>query len=141
MAQTTPDAEQIVRSYVDVWNTGDEERLSEVLSESAAVHDPGAPDGVVHGRDEFEAFLREIRAGFPDFSITVDEMLSADEVVMLEWSASGTHEGEYSDIPPTGREFELSGMSKILVADGTVREDRIYYDFHEFLTQLGLVEG
>lgn len=139
MARATPDEEQIVKSYVDVWNTGDYEEMPDVVAESATIYDPGAPEGDLHGRDEFEAHLRELRAGFPDFTITIEDMLSSDDVVMVEWTATATHEGEFNDIPPTDREITLAGMSKTVVGGGKVREDRIYHDFHEFLSQLGLV--
>lgn len=138
MEGTTADAERTVRDYVDVWNDGDYERLPDVLSESATVYDPGAPGGELRGRDEFEAHLRELRRGFPDFTISIGDLLSDEGVVMVEWTATGTHRGEFDGIPPTDRGVELVGMSKTLVADGKVREDRIYHDFHDFLDQLGL---
>lgn len=140
MAQATSDAEQRVREWVEVWNTGAYERLPDVLAESATVHDPGAPGGVLEGRDAFEAHLRELRAGFPDLTIEVHEMFSEDGVVMVHWTASATHENEFDGIPPTGREVEFEGMSYTTIRDGRVVEDRVYHDFHEFLRQLGLVE-
>ena len=139
MAQATQDAEQTVESYVDVWNTGDYAEIPNVVGESATIYDPGAPEGELHGPDEFESHLRELRAGFPDFTITIEDMLSDDEVVMLEWTVAATHKGEFNDIPPTDQEIALRGMSKTMIADGKVREDRVYHDFHEFLGQLGLV--
>lgn len=64
MAQATSDVEQCVNDWVDIWNTGEYERLPDVLNESAAVYDPGASGGVLEDRDEFEAHLRELRTGF-----------------------------------------------------------------------------
>jgi steroid delta-isomerase-like uncharacterized protein len=140
MAQTTSDVEQRVSEYVEVWNTGAYERLPAVLAESATVHDPDAPGGVLEGRDAFEAHLRELRQGFPDLTIDVDRMLSEDGVVMVHWTATATHEGEFDGIPPTDREVDFEGMSYMTVRDGRVVEDRVYHDFHAFLRQLGLVE-
>ncbi|MEF8890290.1 MAG: ester cyclase [Haloferacaceae archaeon] len=141
MAQATSDAEQRVNDWVDIWNTGEYERLPDVLNESATVYDPGAPGGVLEGRDEFEAHLRELRAGFPEFTITIEEMLSGDGIVMTEWTVAATHEGEFNGIPATNREIELQGMSKTSIRDGVIVEDRVYHDFHAFLQQLGLTEG
>lgn len=140
MAQITPDVEQIVNDYVDVWNEGNYGQIPDVVTESVAIYDPGAPGGEVHGREGFEAFLREVRTGFPDFHIAVDDVLAGDDVVMAEWTATGTHEGEFNDVPPTGREIDMTGMSKILIADGKVEEDRIYYDRQELFEQLGLAD-
>jgi steroid delta-isomerase-like uncharacterized protein len=140
MAQATPDAERTVKSYVDVWNTGDDTKIPDVVAESATIYDPGAPGGELHGRHEFESHLHELRTGFPDFTITIEDMLSSDEVVMVEWTVTATHEGEFNGIPPTSQEVALRGMSKTVIGDGKVREDRLYHDFHEFLNQLGLVD-
>lgn len=141
MAQATSDVEQCVKDWVDIWNTGAYERLPGVLDESATVYDPGAPEGVLDGRDEFEAHLRKLRTGFPDFTISIEEMLSEGGVVMMEWTATATHEGEFDGIPPTNREIELQGMSKTSIRDGEIVEDRVYHDFHDFLDQLGLTDG
>lgn len=141
MAQATSVVEQCVKEWVDIWNTGAYERLPDVLDEAATVYDPGAPGGVLEGRDEVEAHLRELRTGFPDFTITIEEMLSEGGVVMTEWSVTATHEGEFDGIPATNREIELQGMSRTSVRDGEIVEDRVYHDFHALLDQLGLVDG
>jgi predicted ester cyclase len=59
---------------------------------------------------------------------------------MKEWTVTATHDGEYSGIPPTNREVEISGMAKILTENGKVVEDRLYYDLQEVFDQLGLTE-
>jgi steroid delta-isomerase-like uncharacterized protein len=141
MAETTSDVERRMNEWVDVWNTGAYERLADVLHESATVYDPGAPGGVLEGRDAFASHLRELRTGFPDFTIEIEELLSRDGIVVTEWTATGTHEGEFDGIPATGREIELRGMSKTSFRDGEVVEDRVYHDFHAFLEQLGLAGG
>ena len=140
MAQATSDGEQCVKDWVDIWSTGGYDRLPDVLNESVTVYDPGAPGGVLEGRDEFEAHLRELRAGFPDFTLQIEEMLSGDGVVMIEWTVTATHEGEFNGIPATNREIELRGMSKTTIRDGEIVEDRVYHDFHAFLEQLGLID-
>jgi steroid delta-isomerase-like uncharacterized protein len=88
----------------------------------------------------FEAYLRELRAGFSDWHVTINDTLAGNGMVMKEWTVTATHEGEYNGIPPTDRTIEISGMAKILVAKGKVQEDHLYYDFHDLIEQLGLIE-
>lgn len=141
MAEPMQDPERLLDEYVTIWNEAEYSKLPDVVAESVTVSDPGAPEGEVHGRDSLEAYLRELRTGFPDFTVTIDDMLASDEVIMAEWTVSGTHEGEFNDIPPTERELELTGMDKILVADGKVQEHRIHYNLQEMFEQLGLSEA
>ena len=137
---STTKHDQLVSYYVDIWNEADYSKLPDAVAESVIVHDPGAPEDEMHGRDAFEAFLRELRTGFPDFEVTIDDMLASDDVGMTEWTVTGTHEGEFNGIPSTEREIDLRGMDKILVADGKVEEHRIYYNPQELVEQLGLTE-
>ena len=139
MARSTPEIEHILNDYEDVWY-GDFSKL-DVVSETVSVHGPDDPDGAVHGRDAFESYVREFRTAFPDFNVVVEERLVREPVVMIEWTATGTQEGEFVGDPPTDREFEIMGVSKILIEDGNVQEERLYYDFREMLEQLGLPEG
>jgi len=139
MAADTPDIEQVVNDYVAVWN-GDFSK-ADVISDSVSHYQPNVPDGGIHGRGAVEAHIRSFREAFPDQHQTIDDMLATDEVVMTEWTLTGTHEGEYVGIRPTGREIELEGMGKTRIADGRIEDDRLYYDRQAILEQLGLADG
>lgn len=142
MAETSAtDHEQLMtiyQDYEDLWN-GDFSNL-DVIADSMTFYDPAAPEGEIHGRDVFEAYLHEVRTAFPDWHIEVDDLLVGDGVIMKEWTVTGTHEGEFNGIPPTEREIEISGMAKVLIADGKVQEDRLYFNQQDVFEQLGLTE-
>lgn len=127
---------QLLDEYVDLWN-GDLSKI-DAASESIVIHEAPAPDGPIRGREALEERIREVHTGFPDFENTVDELLAGADTVMLEWTMSGTHEGEYGGIPPTNHSMEVRGMTKLVIADGEVQEGRMYYSGQELLTQLGL---
>jgi steroid delta-isomerase-like uncharacterized protein len=129
--------EQLVRDYVELW-TGDLSKM-DVVAESVTGYDPAHPDGEVHGRDEFEEFIRHTHAAFPDFTLRKDTegMLATDDTVMLEWTAEGTHRGDFYGVPPTGRKMSIDGMAKTTIVDRNIEEDRIYFDQKEMLDQFG----
>lgn len=128
--------EQLMNDYVDLWH-GDFSKI-EVVAESATLSDPALPEEEIHGRNAVEAYLHELRTGFPDFQVTIDDHLTSEETIMAEWTVTGTHEGEFNGMPPTGREMELRGMDKIVTSDGKVLEHQIYYDVQDMLEQLGI---
>jgi steroid delta-isomerase-like uncharacterized protein len=140
MARATRDAEGTVRAYVDVWNERDYSKIPEVVSESISVYNPTAPGGEVHGRDGLEAFMRGVVAGFPDFHVTVHDVVSNDDLVMYDATLTMTHEGEFDGIPPTGREVEVPEMAKYHVVDDKVREYRVCFDQQAVFEQLGLTD-
>lgn len=90
----------------------------DILTESATVCDPDGSGRVLDGRDEFEAHLRELRTGFPDITIPIEDMLSQDDVVMTELTVTTTHEGGFDGIPATNRRVELQGLSNMVIQDG-----------------------
>lgn len=140
MAEPSPaERERLLNDYVDLWN-GDRSKL-DVVSESIVVSDPGAPEGEIRGRDAFESYLEDLRTGFPDFHVEIDDMLVGDDVVMGEWTVTATHEGEFNGVSPTGREMELVGMDKIRFGDDGILEHRIYYDVKDMFEQLGLADA
>lgn len=130
--------EQLVTDYLAVWNHGEYANLPDVVAEDVVIYEPSAPGGEIRGRDELESFLREMRAAFPDLYGAIDDALATDEFVMLEWTTTATHEGEYEGLPATGREIELSGMDKIAISDGKVQDHWVYYDPRPMREQLGL---
>jgi steroid delta-isomerase-like uncharacterized protein len=140
MARATTESERLVNAYVGAWNERDYSTVPELVSESIVVRNPTAPGGVVRGHDELEAFMRGTVAGFPDFHVSVLEMLAGDDRVMYEAELTMTHEGEFDEIPPTGREIEIREMAVCEIADGEIREYRTYFDQQEVLEQLGLAE-
>lgn len=135
MAQSTRDAEQVMTDYAALWN-GDRSKM-DVVAADATIHDPVAPGGVLDGREAFEAYLREFRDAFPDASFTIDAMLAEDDLAMVEWTMTGTHEGEFAGVSPTGEAIEITGMSRTLIRDGAVVEDHICVDRRELFERLG----
>lgn len=127
---------EVVQDYVS-WVNGNSSHI-DVLSESIDVYNPGLPDGEVHRRSEFEAYLREIRTGFPDVHFVEEEVVARDDIVMVEFTITGTHDGEFQGLPPTDRQVEIRGVEKMRVADGKIQEIHVYYDTQEIPNQLGM---
>ena len=138
MARATPEAERLVDRYVTAWNDKEYSAIPELVSDSVTVHNPTAPAGVIHGREELEAFMRGVVAGFPDFHVTILDLLADDDRVMYEAELTMTHEGEFEGIPPTGRTVEVREMATCHVADGRIQEYRVYFDQQAVFEQLGL---
>ena len=58
--------------------------------------------------------------------------------MIVAFTITGTHDGEFKGIPPTSRKLELRGMEKFRVVDGKIREMHAYFDTQEIPEQLGL---
>lgn len=139
MAEPTQDPEQLINEYANIWNDREYTKISDVVSETFVRVSP-VTDDEVRGPEELEELIRRLDAGFPDFQVSIDTQLVGDNIVMAEGTFTGTHDGEFNDVPPTGREVKLRFMDKLRIEDGEVHEHRTYYDQQEMLAQLGLGE-
>ena len=132
MAQaTTQDAEQLMNDYLAL-RRGDLSKL-DVLAESFVFHQPTED---VHGPDGLVAMMEEIDRAFPDGTLEVHERLVGDDLAFWEWTMTGTHEGEFNGLEPTGRTVEVTGLSKTTMADGKIQENWAYFDAQDLLAQL-----
>jgi steroid delta-isomerase-like uncharacterized protein len=136
MTETHTRSEQIVREFI-AWENGDASK-ADVVSESLDVYNPGLENGAVHDRESYAAYLQDGRTAFPDMQILVEEIVAEGEIVMAEVRITGTHEGEFKGLPPTGRSVDVPGMGKFRLADGVVEACHLYYDTRELTAQLGL---
>ena len=137
MAETTADAERLLEEYETIWNERDYSKIPDVVSESYVRVSPVAGEGV-RGHDGLEEFIRGLEASFSDFEVSFEEQLVGEDVAMFEATFTGTHDGEFNEIPPTNEEVEFPNMSIIQFEDGKIREHRTYYDPQEFAEQIGV---
>ncbi|MDG5758187.1 ester cyclase [Natronococcus sp. A-GB1] len=132
---TIQDAERLLEQYDKLWS-GDHSKL-DVVAESISFH---SPLDEVHGRDALEEFLREQESAFPDGTVETDAALVGDEMIMHEFTWTGTHEAAFDGIEPTGRTVEVAGMATLTIDGGRIVEDRTYFDSEALLAQLGATE-
>jgi steroid delta-isomerase-like uncharacterized protein len=139
MAETTADAERLLDEYETIWNERDYSKIPDVVSESYVRVSPVAGEGV-RGHDGLEEFIRGLEASFSDFEVSFEEQLVGEDVAMFEATFTGTHDGEFNEIPPTNEEVEFPNMSIVQFEDGKIREHRTYYDPQEFAEQIGATD-
>jgi steroid delta-isomerase-like uncharacterized protein len=139
MAEASTDTEQRLDEYMAIWNERDYSKIPDVISESFVRMSPVAGEDV-KGHDGLEEFLRSLEASFSDFQVSHEEQLIGEDIVMFESTFTGTHDGEFNDVPPTNEKVEVSNMSILQLEDGRIREHRTYYDPQVFAEQLGVTD-
>ena len=129
---------ELSRRFTELFSTGDEALAEEVLSPDIVFHRTTG-DGEVRGIEGMKAFLSGYRRAFPDARSTVEDQIAEDDKVVTRWRARGTHRGDLGPIPPTGREFEMEGVTIERIADGKIAEVWVARDELGLLRQLGVV--
>ncbi len=96
---------------------------------------PGQAPGV----EGLKQFFAMMGAGFPDFRAVVEDVIAEGDKVAIRFTFNGTHQGEFMDIPPTGRRVTMSGIDILRVVDGKVVELWGQEDVLGMMRQLGAV--
>jgi len=66
-------------------------------------------------------------------------VIAEGDKVVSRWTVRGTHQGETEVFgPPTGRQFEVEGLTLHRLEGGKIVEEWERYDNLSFLQQLGL---
>ncbi|MGI8483078.1 MAG: ester cyclase [Thermomicrobiales bacterium] len=102
--------------------------LPKVGSDAAALPDAANPEAI-------KGVVKALRTSFPDIRVTVDEVLSDSDLVVVRWTSTGTFAVEFQGVAPTGEQVAWSGTNMFRLACGLIVE---VWSESDTLTQLGL---
>lgn len=129
-------AESVVRIFIEeMWSTGKTDLVDVVVSEDYR------PDGQPGGREFVRRNMRRFREGFPDMAVRVLHLV-ADEArgeVGVLFEVSGTHEGVFGGIEPTGRSIRMREAGFFTVEGGMVVAADFVSDGLGLRIQLGVL--
>lgn len=131
---------EIVREFIDrVFTKGDLTGVDDLLSDDFVNHDPhfGAPDG----KEAFRYMGAVVREACPDWHSDLHLLVGEGDIVVEQFTASGTQRGELAGVAPTGREVSLPGINIFRIADGRIVERWGRLDELGLLRQLGAVDA
>ncbi len=77
------------------------------MAPDAVDNDPAPGQG--RGPEGFKTFFGTMRSAFLDLGIEVKQMVADDENVAIAYTVTGTHEGEFQGMAPTGKRFSVRG--------------------------------
>ncbi len=129
-------SEEVVRRFLDeVISQGKAEVLAEVMDQDLVWH--GGSFGELRGLEQFQQLIGQFFTAFPDLRANVDDIIAADDKVVVRLTASGTHQGELMGIPPTGRRATWMDINIYRVADGKIVEEWFCGDYLGMMQQIG----
>ena len=101
-------------------NEGNVDAAVESFAEDAVDHDPMPGQGP--GREGFKKFWTMLTTAFPDAHIEPRHEVVDDDHVVVAYTLTGTHEGEFQGIAPTGKKIEINGIQIGRFEDGKLAE-------------------
>ncbi len=125
------------------YHKGNLDKIDELYSPDLVDHH--LPPGYPTGNDGKRRLVRELLHAFPDFHITMDDLIvektDNGEMVVERFTIRGTHQETYRGIPATRKPFETHGISICRFKEGLEVEHWAVIDELEMLEQLGVIES
>jgi steroid delta-isomerase-like uncharacterized protein len=121
------------------WNTGDVSGLESALAaDSMLFHYRGSSDYT--SLAELERLISHWRSAFPDFRMELLDLVSDTGMVAARVRYSGTHQGVWFGVPPTGRSVSVDEMMFFRFENGQLVELWEVDDQLSMRIQLGLID-
>ena len=112
----------IMLRQLAIWNDGDFDVADEIFHPQAIT--PDAPQLPV-GPEGCKEVARVFRTAFPDFHMTVEDVVAEGDLVVCRFQQTGTHQGDLFGIAPTGRNVDFGEIALCQIADGKIVADLV----------------
>ena len=124
----------ILKAWNGAWGDGDLAAFEQLI----------APDYVRRsksGSEDYPSLRKTIEAmhtAFPDSSTEIVDIVEDGTKVAVQWQTTGTHQGEFMDVPATGRSVTVTGASFLRFDGDKLAEEWVIWDPRELLSALGI---
>lgn len=118
-------------------NAGNIEDAATAFSVDTVDHNPAPGQGP--GRAGYKAFFTELGTAFPDLKIEPVHIVADDEHVSMAYTISGTHDGPFNGVEPTGKSVEVSAAQIGRFENGEIVERWGSTDELGIMQQIGAV--
>jgi steroid delta-isomerase-like uncharacterized protein len=127
-----------MRRAYDLINAGDVDGFGDLLADDFVEHED--TPGLEPTKEGVKAFFHMYRAAFPDLRFAAEDVLVSGDKVVARARATGTHQGEFMGIPPTGKRIDVELIDIVRFGDdGLGHEHWGVFDAMTMMQQLGVV--
>jgi len=127
----------IARRTYELFNAHNLDALDEVVAPNIVDRNPSP--GQAPGLEGVKQFFSMLYTAFPDFHITVEDLIAEGDKVVARVRVNSTHQGEFMGIPPTGKPVTQTGIDILRLAGGKAVERWGEFDTFGLMQQLGVI--
>jgi predicted ester cyclase len=137
------------RRLIDAGNANDAEVMSkafeELIEPDAVIPTPRSTAGApplahdVTGASAAKEVFAILRRAYPDLHVAIEDLIAEGDKVVGRRVVTGTHQGEYMGIPPTGKAVTYNEIFILRFVNGRVAEAWGVVDVLAQMRQLGVI--
>jgi len=129
--------EIVKRFFEEFLSKGNIEIFNELCAPNYGYYFPSNNPKPMSREEEIEEEKMALRA-IPDLNLRIEKLFADKDTVIVWGLVTGTHQGEYHGIPPTGNKIEVSNILIMSFKDGKIVELREEADTLGMMQQLGM---
>ena len=131
----------VYRRFIEeVANRGNFAMADELLADNVVEYEQ-LPEGLPPNGEGIRQLFRMLRTAFPDFNITIEDLLNDGDKVIARVTLRGTHRGDLMGLRPTGRKVAYEAIDISRIVDGKMAEHWGIPDYLTLFRQLGIKAG
>src|SRR5260370_39059888 len=135
---TTKETKSPIRRYIEeAWNKGNAASIEELMATSYARYMEGSAPPL--DREGQKQRIKGFLNAFPDFRLTIEDLVAEGDKVVFRMTGRGTHHGAFMGITPTGKPMTITIIDIARFANGQVVEHWGNRDALGMLQQLGAI--
>jgi steroid delta-isomerase-like uncharacterized protein len=138
MVAVSTDNKAVIRRFLEEYLNGHNVAVADELLGPGYVNHL-LPPGTPAGQGGEQALFYMFYGAFPDFSITINDLVAEGDKVAARWTFHGTNTGEFQGMPPTGRKASFDATNVFRLSGGKIVENWPIMDQMGLMQQLGVV--
>lgn len=111
--------------------------IDKYVVEDYIQHQPGIPNG----RQPFKNYLTMMFKAFPDYQGEIESIVAEGEFVSFHFKWTGTHQGEFMGIKPTGKRISRRTADVLRIKNNRIVEHWGIVDQVDMMKELGLLKS
>jgi predicted ester cyclase len=124
------------RYIIELWEKGNLDIIEDVFTPNFQGHLFSPSEGFAGIRENVSHFLNAFTSGV----IKIDDLFGEGDKIILRWRYEAVHTGSFKNIPPTGKNVVISGMTIERFEEGKIAELWAQIDIFDLLKQLDVIK-
>jgi predicted ester cyclase len=122
----------VVHRYFDMFNASRFEELDQIVTPEYGDRLEGQSAGI----EVIRTYLKGLKASFPDFTWTIEQIIAEGDRVAVMNRVTGTHLHDFGGMKATGNRVDFKAFQIYRIAGGKLAEHWEVADFAKFQEQL-----
>ena len=101
---------ETMKKFQIMINTANEEIANELIDDNAPFFTPASPEPLYGGKG-YLSLVYWLRKSFSNVQWNMLDIIAENDKVAVMWECSGTNDGQFMDIPATGKTFKTTFMN------------------------------